>query len=818
MKNQVNKIASVLIFIALCGQLPAQTVIRGPYLQSLTPFSIKIKWRTNLASNSRVHYGTTPGNLNLTEDVTGSVTDHTVKLSNLQPNTKYYYSVGTTTQVLAGPSTQHYFVTAPPFGTVQPFRVWGIGDFGKANQGQIDVMNSYVNYTGSTHTDLWLWMGDNAYNDGTDAEYQTKVFDIYKNIMTYMPFYPCPGNHDYNSVCAIPCFSNPTGHSGPYLDIVDVPTMGEAGGVASTRELYYSFDYANVHFISLNSELGSLIPGYDWCGTYSSSNFTGSPLHTWLISDLNANTKPWTVVYFHQPPYTKGSHDSDDIYELYMTAMRQNFIPIFEQYGVDVVLCGHSHVYERSYLLRGHYGTSSTFNNSYKVDGRSGKASLSEEYVKYLDGVNPNRGTVYVVCGNSGSSEPGAAINHPAMYYGHDGYGSFVMDFNGLRLDAKYLKSDGTIGDEFTIIKTSTNITSNVSAAICPGESYFAGGANRTTSGTYYDTIVVPNGPDTIIVTQLTVKQAFTANRTVNICSGSSYYVGGANQTTSGLYTDVYVASNGCDSTVQTQLNVSNLVAQTVNATICSGESYFAGGALQTTAGSYLDTLPGIGGCDTVLTTELSIQPAQSASVDVKICIGESYFAGGKNQNTSGTYFDTLQTAFGCDSFLTTMLTVNPLPASPTITKVGSSLTVPAVYISYQWFKDNVAIPGANLNVLIVSSSGDYTVQVGDASGCKSVSDVYSFVPTGIQNFGYENIKLFPNPTGGEVTILFGRIIRDDLSITVYNVLGEEVYRFRDANFNDEVIRLNIDNLDAGIYIVRIQSGEIFCSKSIARH
>ena len=51
----------------------------------------------------------------------------------------------------------------------------------------------------------------------------------------------------------------------------------------------------------------------------------------WLHADLQANTQPWVIVYFHQPPYTDGSHDSGQFYEVFMKTMRENFAEIFEQ-------------------------------------------------------------------------------------------------------------------------------------------------------------------------------------------------------------------------------------------------------------------------------------------------------------------------------------------------------------------------------------------------------------------------------------------------------------------------------------------------------
>ncbi|MDZ4847076.1 MAG: metallophosphoesterase [Chitinophagales bacterium] len=446
------------IFFPNTENLQAQTVVRGPYLQLPTQTSIFVKWRTDVSSDSKVSYGSDPNNLSMTETDAQQVSDHSVKLTGLSPFTKYYYSIGTITQTLSGPDSLHHFMTIPPSGTVQPIRIWAIGDFGKANQTEQRVRDSYLSYTEDTHTDVFLWLGDNTYDNGTDQQYQDKVFNYnyYGHVFKYMPFWPTPGNHDYESVSPILSPTDPTTHTGPYYDIIEVPKNGEAGGVPSGYELYYSFDYGNVHFISLNSEVGAVTSASnDWTGANPAGGFSGSPMTQWLEQDLQANTLPWVVVYFHQPPYTKGSHDSDDFWEYYMAAMRKNFVPIFDQYKVDLVLCGHSHVFERSYVIKGHYGVSNTYDtNTMLVDGTSGIDSLGEAYVKDLTQTGGDEGTVYVVCGSSGSLETGAALNHPVMFTGYaDKGGSYVLDVEGNRLDGKFINEDGLVLDHFTMFK-----------------------------------------------------------------------------------------------------------------------------------------------------------------------------------------------------------------------------------------------------------------------------------------------------------------------------------------------------------------------------
>jgi hypothetical protein len=121
-------------------------------------------------------YGTNLASLDLSADEITSTNEHEIKLTGLVPDTKYYYAVGTATTNLAGSNVNHFFVTAPVPGTPKATRIWVLGDSGTKNVNQVNVRNAYETFTGARHTDLWLMLGDNAYNSGTDAEYQSAVF------------------------------------------------------------------------------------------------------------------------------------------------------------------------------------------------------------------------------------------------------------------------------------------------------------------------------------------------------------------------------------------------------------------------------------------------------------------------------------------------------------------------------------------------------------------------------------------------------------------------------------------------------------------
>jgi len=415
--------------LQLIGSDGSASVTRGPYLQIGTPNSTIVRWRTNVATDSRVSFGTTQGSLTSNNDDASLTTEHEVIVSNLSPATKYFYSVGSTSQALAGNDSNHFFVTAPVAGTTTQTRVWVLGDSGTANASAQAVRNAYLNFTGATYTNLWLMLGDNAYETGTDSEYQAAVFDMYPTILRQSVLWPALGNHDTAQS------TNPPA-SLPYFAMFTLPAAAQAGGIASGTEKYYSFDYANIHFICLDS--------------MTSDRSASGPMATWLTADLASTTRQWTIAFWHHPPYSKGSHDSDT--DPVLAEMRQNFLPILEDAGVDLVLAGHSHSYERSFLIDGHYGVSSTFTAAMKKDGGSGRIDGTGAYNKATLGPGPHEGAVYAVAGSSGQIS-GGTLNHPAMFISLNNLGSMVLDVNGNTLDAKFLRENGVIADYFRIVK-----------------------------------------------------------------------------------------------------------------------------------------------------------------------------------------------------------------------------------------------------------------------------------------------------------------------------------------------------------------------------
>ncbi|WP_159023690.1 metallophosphoesterase [Formosa sp. L2A11] len=425
----------------------AVVVQRGPYLQSGSPTSVIVKWRTDVPTASVVNYGTALASLNMTETDAELKTEHEVSLSGLTPNTKYYYNVGSQTGVLSeSVSGNMYVITAPKSGTDQFVRAWILGDPGTANAFQREVRDEYYNYVAKDSvntgkTDMMLFLGDNAYNTGTDVEYQEAFFDVYSEMFKKSVAWSCLGNHDGYS-------ADSDSQSGPYYDIFTFPKAGESGGTASGTEAYYSFNYANIHFIILDS--------------HHSNREVGAPMYKWAQNDIQNTTQDWIVTLFHHPAYSKGSHDSD--YEDRLIDMRTNFMPMLEANGVDLILNGHSHSYERSYFLNGHHGFSNTFNPAELSKGGhtvgatghgDGKADGDGVYQKDKDTAE---GAVYITTGSAGQIS-GGDLNHQAMFLSLNELGSCVMEVEadgkgGQNLNIKFVRETGEIDDYFSINKT----------------------------------------------------------------------------------------------------------------------------------------------------------------------------------------------------------------------------------------------------------------------------------------------------------------------------------------------------------------------------
>jgi len=401
---------------------------RTPYLQMPSPYAMTVRWQTRDPERGIIHYGVESGNLTQTVQENQANEVHELRLTELQPGTKYYYSIGdSTSEHYSGPD--YWFVTPQKPGMQKPVRFAVLGDPGYPSANQNKSRDALINWLQLnpreqlSSIDMILTTGDNAYRSGTNEQFEAGFFEPFEVFLRNVPIWPVYGNHD--------------ARRRTFFDIFSFPAAAESGGVPSGTEHYYSFNYNHVHFVILDTE--------------DSNISKDSTMLEWLRQDLAANKQSWTIAAFHHPAYTKGSHDSDDRSDSggRMFKIRENILPILEEGGVDLVLSGHSHMYERSHLADCHY----TSSDQLKTEMLQLPEDINDVAVYHKDPKTKSHGgTIYTVLGSS-SKLSGKVRNHPVMAVTKKMMGTMIVDIDNNKLDGYFISDHATVEDRFQINK-----------------------------------------------------------------------------------------------------------------------------------------------------------------------------------------------------------------------------------------------------------------------------------------------------------------------------------------------------------------------------
>ena len=397
----------VMLSVACAGS--AIELRRGPYLLNQRPDGITVRWRTSDAVHhtSVLRYGETPYVLDhavAAEQLRGhfpGVQEWEATVGGLLPDTQYYYAIEGDQVILAGADERSHFRTAPAPTSRRKLRFWFMGDSGsnRPREGEtetvlqmtgptdpVKVRNGFRQFSQRRGADGIVLLGDNAYPWGSDAEYQTAFFGIYRDELANTPLWPGIGNHDMD---------------GAYRHIF-FTTPREEGGAGLGSQYYYSFDVGNIHFVMLDAWKSW------WEVTTDAGHIPWQRELAWLRDDLESARRTWTIVVCHFPLYCDGNYDSDTNGPLKL--LREALIPILDRFGVDLYLAGHDHTYQRSYLIRGHTGTRESFRaEEHLVSASDGR----DEPIRKRAG--PDGGTVHIVSGTAGGTRPSGEFRHPVM-------------------------------------------------------------------------------------------------------------------------------------------------------------------------------------------------------------------------------------------------------------------------------------------------------------------------------------------------------------------------------------------------------------------
>lgn len=328
--------------------------------------------------------------------------------------------------------------------------------------------------------------------------------------------------------------------------------------------------------------------------------------------------------------------------------------------------------------------------------------------------------------------------------------------------------------------------------------------------GTYQVSYTTPGtGCQNSSTQVLTILPAYNQILPVTLCDGDTFVLGNQILTLPGSYTEAFVSKDGCDSVVTIQLSFAAGFTKNQTATICQGETFDFGGQLLDSAGTYTrQILSTTGGCDTTLTLVLTVgQPAQSSS-SASLCAGESLVFGTQTIDTAGTFVEVFSTALGCDSTVVLNVTLTTLDTS--VVRTGdNTVTAQASGVSYSWVNCETLVqdqPGDTLATFSAGQVGNYFVVVSDGT-CSDTSEC--FFLTG-QNISVDDefqasMKLYPNPTHGEVTLAFSEWASEP-ELMLFTSQGQLVRTWDRAQANE--ITLNISDLPAGLYLLQVRDGD----------
>ena len=309
------------------------TLQRWPYLQQVTSDSARVLWTTNFKGSPSLEYGI--GSEGQWLSVVSHVVDngdsdyyqHEAIITGLKPKTWYFYNIYDNGVNLT-PNEKSWFQTATTSGEFT-FAAWG--DSGLCTVEQFEIRDRLRERWYDTQ--LWIHTGDIAYPNGSNDEFgpngsydefEQCHFDVYQELLSWRPFFPAIGNHEYN-----------TDAGAPFVDIFDLPITPDWDWYLDEVERYYSFDWGDAHFVMLDSHTP----------LERVNDAVTNDMADWLAHDLANDDHTWKIAVIHRPVYSSSkAHPELDV--------REKMAPLFEAYGVDLVLSGHNHNYERTYPIR----------------------------------------------------------------------------------------------------------------------------------------------------------------------------------------------------------------------------------------------------------------------------------------------------------------------------------------------------------------------------------------------------------------------------------------------------------------------------------
>lgn len=249
----------------------------------------------------------------VSRQVTGGENDFfEAKLTELSPGIEYTYRIGS-----EGNWSKWYSFATPSASTDTFSFIYMSDTQADPDTGSYAEWGELLSSALEGFSPSFAMLGGDSVNDGDDLSEWADLFTAAGESFASIPLMTTAGNHDYTNT---------------YTSLFNMPKNGPVG----LEEYIYSFDYANAHFVVMDSN-----------SMGNSDN--ASLISSWLADDLaDASGATWKIVMFHHPAYNITGNSKD---ETRAQVIREKYMPVFEQHGVDMILCGHQHIYSRTYPM-----------------------------------------------------------------------------------------------------------------------------------------------------------------------------------------------------------------------------------------------------------------------------------------------------------------------------------------------------------------------------------------------------------------------------------------------------------------------------------
>ncbi len=400
-KNHLLRIAlGGLLLIAAVGVLIERRtrprLIAGPMVQMPAPRSLAVVWKMDAPiGDAQVRLNTSDGQSRV---VRAEVRHgrYEVVFDGLAAGTTCTYTIENRRFALGESQVAGPIEVKTPAARGSPFRFVVFGDSGNGSNTQADLATRIA----GTLPEAILHVGDLIYPSGSRETYQTHFFEPNAQMLRRAMFMPSLGNHDVA-----------TEQGRPLLETFLCPHNGPAGIEA---ERNYWFDYGDARFVALDSNL------VEFSGALTAEQMK-SVVAPWVRGVLNDCDARWKFVFFHHPFYTGSTHAAEGA-----AYVKEAYVAVFEECGVDMVFCGHNHLYERTAPIR-------------------------------ADKIVPDgAGIVYITTGAGGSTRyPEIEPPPPYIRTYNDRVFSFTqVDLSADRLELRQIDENGEIIDEYMIEKT----------------------------------------------------------------------------------------------------------------------------------------------------------------------------------------------------------------------------------------------------------------------------------------------------------------------------------------------------------------------------